>query len=44
MFILPHLVETVVCLSNKNVKSKDYVEISVDAEDYYLIKDLKEQS
>ncbi|MCR5201552.1 MAG: 23S rRNA (uracil(1939)-C(5))-methyltransferase RlmD [Lachnospiraceae bacterium] len=30
-------VETVVCLSNK--KSKDYVEIGVDAEDYYRIKD-----
>lgn len=29
-------VETVVCLSNK--KSKDYVEIGVDAEDYYRIK------
>ena len=32
-------VETVVCLSNKNAKSKDYVEIGVDAEDYYRIKD-----
>ena len=32
-------VETVVCLSNKNAKPKDYVEIGVDAEDYYRIKD-----
>ena len=36
-------VETVVCLSNKNAKPKDYVEIGVDAEDvdaedYYRIK------
>lgn len=30
--------ETVVCLSNKNAKPKDYVEISVDTEDYYKIK------
>ena len=28
-------VETVVCLSNKNARPKDYVEIGVDAEDYY---------
>ena len=34
-------IETVVCLSNK--KSKDYVEIGVDAEDYYRIKDLEER-
>lgn len=32
-------VETVVCLSNKNAKQKDYVEIGVDAEDYYRIKE-----
>lgn len=32
-------VETVVCLSNKNAKPKDYVEIGVDAADYYRIKD-----
>ena len=32
-------VETVVCLSNKNAKPRDYVEIGVDAEDYYRIKD-----
>ena len=31
-------VETVVYLSNKNAKPKDYVEIGVDAEDYYRIK------
>ena len=33
--------ETVVCLSNKNAKPKDYVEIGVDTEDYYKIKDSK---
>lgn len=38
-FISPFHVETVVCLSNKNAKPKDYVEIGVDAEDYYRIKD-----
>jgi hypothetical protein len=32
-------VETVVCLSNKNAKPKEHVEISVDADDYYRIKD-----
>ena len=30
--------ETIVCLSNKNGRPKDYVEIGVDAEDYYRIK------
>jgi len=34
--------ETVVCLSNK--KSKDYVEIGVDAEDYYRIKDSEKET
>ncbi|MDY3796749.1 MAG: 23S rRNA (uracil(1939)-C(5))-methyltransferase RlmD, partial [Agathobacter sp.] len=34
-------VETVVCLSKKNLKPKDYVEIDVDAEDYYKIKEGK---
>ena len=32
-------VETIVCLSNKNARPKDYIEISVDADDYYRIKD-----
>ena len=32
-------IETVVCLSKKKSKPKDYVEIGVDAEDYYRIKD-----
>ena len=32
-------VETVCCLSKKNSDPKDYVEIGVDAEDYYKIKD-----
>ena len=38
--MFPHTehVETVVCLSNKNSKPKDYVEIGLDAEDYYRIK------
>ena len=31
-------VETVVCLSKENANLKDYVEIGVDAEDYYRIK------
>ena len=35
-------VETVVCLSNKNARSKDYVEIGLDVEDYYRIKDALE--
>jgi hypothetical protein len=26
-------------LSNKNARAKDYVEIGVDAEDYYRIKE-----
>ena len=39
----PH-VETVVCLNNKNAKPKDYVEIGVDAEDYYRIKDSGKRS
>jgi 23S rRNA (uracil1939-C5)-methyltransferase len=39
MFPFTEHVETVVCLSNKNARSKDYVEIGVDAEDYYRIKD-----
>ncbi len=34
-------VETVVLLNNKNVKPKDYVEIGIEAEDYYKIKDSK---
>ncbi len=34
-------VESVVLLSNKNSEKKDYVEIGVDAEDYYKIKDGK---
>ena len=33
-------VETVVCLDKK--KPKDYIEIGVDAEDYYKIKDSEE--
>ena len=32
-------VECVCLLSNKNAKRKEYVEIGVDADDYYKIKD-----
>lgn len=32
-------VETVVCLVKKNASPRDYIEIGVDAEDYYRIKD-----
>ena len=32
-------VETVVLLSKKNYKAKDFVEIGVDAEDYYKTKE-----
>ncbi len=39
MFPCTQHVETVVCLSNKNARSKDYVEIGLDVEDYYRIKD-----
>ena len=31
-------VETVVCLSKEHANPKGYVEIGVDAEDYYRIK------
>jgi len=34
-------VEAVVLLSNKNAKSKNYLEIGIDVEDYYKIKDAK---
>lgn len=34
-------VETVVLLNNKNSKTKSYVEIGVDADDYYRIKEGK---
>ena len=40
MFPITVHVETVVCL-DKN-KPKDYIEIGVDAEDYYKIKDSEE--
>ena len=32
-------VETVVQLINQNAKAKHHVEIDIDAEDYYKIKD-----
>lgn len=34
-------IETVVLLNNKNSKPKSYVEIGVDADDYYRIKEGK---
>lgn len=38
--MFPHTthVETVVLLSDKNLRRKDYVEIGVEAEDYYRVK------
>ena len=36
-------VETVVLLNNKNAKPKDHVEIGIDAEDYYKIKDSEKE-
>ena len=32
-------VETVVLLNNRFAKAKDFVQIGIDAEDYYRIKD-----
>jgi 23S rRNA (uracil1939-C5)-methyltransferase len=39
--MFPHSmhVETVVLLNNKFAKVKDFVQIGIDAEDYYRIKD-----
>ena len=39
MFPFTTGVETVVLLNNKFVKAKDFVQIGIDAEDYYRIKD-----
>lgn len=36
--------ETVVLMNNKNAKPKDYVEIGIDAEEYYNIKDSEKAS
>ena len=33
--------ETVALLNNKFAKAKDFVQIGIDAEDYYRIKDAK---
>ena len=33
------IVATVVLLNNKFAKAKDFVQIGIDAEDYYRIKD-----
>jgi hypothetical protein len=37
-------VETVVLLNNKFAKAKDFVQIGIDAEDYYRIKDLEKDT
>ncbi len=37
-------VETVVLLNNKFSKAKDFVQIDVNAEDYYRIKDSEKES
>ena len=37
-------VETVVLLDNKNSKPMDYVEIGIDVEDYYKIKNSEKKS
>lgn len=44
--MFPHTnhVETVVLLDNKNLKPKDYIEIGIDAEDYYKIKNSENKS
>ena len=41
--MFPHAahVETVVLLNNKFAKAKDFVQIGIDAEDYYRIKDIQ---
>ena len=43
MFPWTGAVETVCLLSKKNARPQDYVEISVDTEDYYRINDSKEE-
>jgi hypothetical protein len=35
----PRHLETVVILNNKNPRPKSYVEIGIDAEEYFRIKD-----
>ena len=37
-------VETVVLLNNKFAKAKDFVQIGIDAEDYYRIKDSEKET
>ena len=37
-------VETIVLLGNKFSKAKDYVEIGIDAEDYFRIKNSEKES
>ena len=39
MFLLEHSVETVVQLINQNADAKHHVQIGIDAEDYYRIKE-----
>ena len=37
-------VETVVCLNKNFSKPKDYIQIGIDAADYYRIKDSEKKS
>jgi hypothetical protein len=37
-------VETVVCLGKNFSKPKDYIQIGIDAEDYYRIKESEKKS
>ena len=37
-------VETVVCLNKNFSKPKDYIQIGIDAEDYYRIKESEKKS
>lgn len=43
MFARTEHVETVVLLNNKFSKAKDFVQIDVNAEDYYKIKDAEKE-
>jgi 23S rRNA (uracil1939-C5)-methyltransferase len=44
--MFPHTVhaETVVCLNKNFSKPKDYIQIGIDAEDYYRIKESEKKS
>ena len=44
MIVIHTLFETVVQLINQNAKAKHYVNIGVDVEDYYRIKDSEKET